>query len=447
MIKVITYGTFDLLHHGHIRLLQRAKALGDYMIVGVTTDDFDKSRGKINVQQSFMERIEALKALGIADEVIAEEYEGQKIDDIKRYGIDVFTVGSDWEGQFDYLKGYCDVIYLKRTEGISSSEIRGKREIRLGLAGDLSLLCKYKKEAEVVNGIRVTGVFTNNEKIVRDAQDEGISVCTSYDELLGMCDAVYIATHPSLHYEYIKRALLCGKHVLCESPIAIKYAECRELFQLSQGKCLVLMDAIKTAYSTAYNRLLLLVKSGRIGKVLSIDFTCTSLGNIYEWDREMIRKSWKSTCAWGPAALLPIFQIAGTEYKKKIITSYMLSEEEKFDAYTRVDFIFPNLTASARVGKGVKSEGELVISGTKGYIYVPAPWWKTDYFEVRYEELENNKRYFYQLDGEGIRYEILAFVRAIESGKSMNYLNEDVSGAIVRIMEDFETGVDVQRIR
>ena len=142
-----------------------------------------------------------------------------------------------------------------------------------------------------------------------------------------------------------------------------------------------------------------------------------------------------------------IFQIAGTEYKKKIITSYMLSEEEKFDAYTRVDFIFPNLTASARVGKGVKSEGELVISGTKGYIYVPAPWWKTDYFEVRYEELENNKRYFYQLDGEGIRYEILAFVRAIESGKSMNYLNEDVSGAIVRIMEDFETGVDVQRIR
>lgn len=147
MIKVITYGTFDLLHHGHIRLLQRAKALGDYMIVGVTTDDFDKSRGKINVQQSFMERIEALKALGIADEVIAEEYEGQKIDDIKRYGIDVFTVGSDWEGQFDYLKGYCDVIYLKRTEGISSSEIRGKREIRLGLAGDLSLLCKYKKRS------------------------------------------------------------------------------------------------------------------------------------------------------------------------------------------------------------------------------------------------------------------------------------------------------------
>lgn len=103
MIKVITYGTFDLLHHGHIRLLQRAKALGDYMIVGVTTDDFDKSRGKINVQQSFMERIEALKSLGIADEVIAEEYEGQKIDDIKRYGIDVFTVGSDWDGQFDYL--------------------------------------------------------------------------------------------------------------------------------------------------------------------------------------------------------------------------------------------------------------------------------------------------------------------------------------------------------
>ena len=106
MIKVITYGTYDVLHYGHIKLLERAKELGDYLIVGVTSDDYDKTRGKINNRQSLMERISAVKATGIADEVIIEEYEGQKIDDIKKYGVDIFTVGSDWEGYFDYLKEY-----------------------------------------------------------------------------------------------------------------------------------------------------------------------------------------------------------------------------------------------------------------------------------------------------------------------------------------------------
>ncbi len=102
MIKVITYGTYDLLHYGHIRLLERAKALGDYLIVGVTADGFDQARGKINVKQSLMERMEAVKATGIADEVVVEEYEGQKIDDILRYNIDIFAKGFGWTGKFDY---------------------------------------------------------------------------------------------------------------------------------------------------------------------------------------------------------------------------------------------------------------------------------------------------------------------------------------------------------
>ena len=126
MIKVITYGTYDLLHYGHIRLLERAKALGDYLIVGVTSDDYDKTRGKINNQQSLMERIAAIKETGLADEIIVEEYEGQKIDDIRRYNVDIFAIGSDWEGKFDYLNEYCKVIYLPRTLGISSSDIRAK---------------------------------------------------------------------------------------------------------------------------------------------------------------------------------------------------------------------------------------------------------------------------------------------------------------------------------
>ena len=107
MVKVITYGTFDLMHYGHRRLLERAKALGDYLIVGVTSDSFDKARGKINVQQSLLERMEGVRATGLADEIIIEEYEGQKIDDIRRYGVGIFAIGSDWAGKFDYLREYC----------------------------------------------------------------------------------------------------------------------------------------------------------------------------------------------------------------------------------------------------------------------------------------------------------------------------------------------------
>jgi choline-phosphate cytidylyltransferase len=133
MIKVITYGTYDLLHYGHIRLLKRAKALGDYLIVGITADSFDVARGKINVRQSLIERIEAVKATGLADEIIIEEYEGQKIDDIRRFGVDIFAIGSDWKGHFEYLNEFCKVVYLDRTQGISSSELRAeKRELCIG---------------------------------------------------------------------------------------------------------------------------------------------------------------------------------------------------------------------------------------------------------------------------------------------------------------------------
>ena len=161
MKKVITYGTYDLLHYGHIKLLERAKELGDYLIVGVTSDDYDKTRGKINNKQNLMERVVAVKATGIADEVIAEEYEGQKIDDIRRYGVDIFTVGSDWEGKFDYLKEYCQVVYLPRTEGVSSTEIRAeKNKLTIGLIGDsesdLTSLKKFTAEIAYVNGIHAT---------------------------------------------------------------------------------------------------------------------------------------------------------------------------------------------------------------------------------------------------------------------------------------------------
>lgn len=416
MIKVITYGTYDLLHYGHIRLLERAKALGDYLIVGVTSDDYDKTRGKINNQQSLMERVAAVKATGIADEVIAEEYEGQKIDDIRRYGVDIFTVGSDWEGKFDYLNEYCKVVYLPRTEGVSSSELRAeRRNLTIQIVGESAIGEKFLNESKYVNGVEV---------VESDGQ------------------AMYLASPPEQHYGQIVEAVKMGKHVLCEAPIALSKEDCINAYSLAAKKKCIIHEGIKTAYSTAYERLVLLAKGGKIGDVLSVDVTCTSMKHL----GDVIENSWNSICAWGPTAMLPVFQILGTDYLSKRIITHVIDKKQLFDGFTKIEFIYPNAVASIKVAKGAKSEGELVITGTKGYIYVPAPWWKTDYFEVRYENPADNKRYFYQLDGEGIRYEIVAFARSVESGKENFYISQTVSAEICGVIEDYYSNRDVTYI-
>lgn len=438
MKKVITYGTYDLLHFGHTRLLERAKELGDYLIVGVTADGFDQARGKINVQQSLMERIEAVKATGLADEVIVEEYEGQKIDDIIRYGVDIFAIGSDWEGKFDYLNEFCQVVYLSRTEGVSSSELRAKqREINIGLIGETAVLNKYERESHYVNGVRVCGVCSKNDTFFSEEVKHLPIVTDKIEELVEHVDAIFSVSHPSEHYEQIKYALSKGKHVLCKSPIAMNVAQWKELKDLAHQNNCILMDSIKTGYSTAYHRLLLLVKSGVIGDVISVDATCTSLFDLQRRADIDFSKVWNSITSWGPVAMLPVFQILGTEYKQKTITSHMVDGLKDFDLFTKIAYVFPNAVASIKVGKGVKSEGELIISGTKGYFYVPAPWWKMDYFELRRENAENNKRYFYQLDGEGIRYELVSFVKSIQQHKQSNYIDDKVSLAITKEIEDF----------
>lgn len=414
MVKVITYGTYDLLHYGHIRLLERAKALGDYLIVGVTADGFDKTRGKINVQQSLMERVEAVRATGIADEIIIEEYEGQKIDDIRKYDVDIFTVGSDWVGYFDYLNEYCKVVYLERTQGISSTEIRAeKRKLIIGTIGHKGLCEKFINEMSFVNGVEYKECGSDFEEV----------------------DAVYIATLPEKHYEDVKRAILKGKHVICESPIATSREQCKELLDLAEKNRLILIDGIKTAFSTAYSRMLVVAKSGHIGEIVSIDATCTSNRITNHTDLSCEQKS---ICAWGPTAFLPIFQLAGTKPLKTEITTKIIDSKLNFDGFTKITFEFEKAVASAKIAKAAKSEGELIVSGTKGYIYVPAPWWKTEYFEMRFENQNDNKKYFYQLDGEGIRYEIVAFARQISNGKKNYYVSNDVSLSISSVIEQFE---------
>lgn len=438
MIKVITYGTYDLLHHGHIKLLERAKALGDYLIVGVTADDFDKTRGKINVQQSLIERIEAVKATGLADEIIIEEYEGQKIDDIKKYDVDIFTVGSDWTGQFDYLNEYCEVVYLERTKGISSSELREeKRAIHLGLVGNSAFLNKVNDESKYVNGLQITSLCTDNLEVMNDHLKNIDFITNDYSKLLANVDAVYIRSLPNEHYDQIKQALNMGKHVLCESPLTLDEQQNKELFEIAKSKNLILMEAIKTAYATAYRRLLLLVKSGKIGDVISVDATCTSL--------QSRNNDWPGIYEWGPTALLPVLQILGTDCREFKIISH-INRETNRDSFTKIDFLYDHSVASIKVGDGVKSEGELIVSGTKAYVYVPAPWWKTDYFEIRYENQNDNKRYFYQLDGEGIRHELVSFIKSIENNRYLGNIDKQISYNISMIISTHENESLIKKI-
>ena len=155
MVKVITYGTFDLFHQGHINLLERAKQLGDYLIVGVTTEHFDEARGKINVVDSCLERVENVRKTGLADEIIIEDHDGQKIEDIQKYKIDIFMLGSDWEGSFDYLKAFCKVVYLERTPNISSTGLRSDRYqiVRLGIVGTGRIARRFMAEEKYVSGM------------------------------------------------------------------------------------------------------------------------------------------------------------------------------------------------------------------------------------------------------------------------------------------------------
>lgn len=239
MKKVITYGTYDLLHQGHINLLRRAKELGDYLIVGVTSDSFDRGRGKLNVRNNVLERVEAVRATGFADQIIIEDYIGQKIDDINRYDIDIFAIGDDWFGKFDYLKEYANVVYLPRTKGISSTKLRAQTtiEVRLGIIGCGRIAKRFPSEADVVNGINIVAIYDTNSDAVESffAKTSNACIYRNLDGFYDAIDAVYIATPHLSHYNYAKQAIQRGKHVLVETPMVLSGEQAKELFKLAEN--------------------------------------------------------------------------------------------------------------------------------------------------------------------------------------------------------------------
>ena len=437
MTKVITYGTFDLFHAGHYRLLKRAKALGDYLIVGVTTESFDKARGKLNVIDSLVTRMENVKKTGFADEIIIEEAVGQKFSDIKKYGIDIFTVGSDWVGKFDYLKDYCKVVYLERTKDISSTMLREKKRNiqRVGIIGTGRIAGRFMSEARAVSGMETLSVYNPHPvSALRFAEQWDLNAYRSLEDFFRSIDAVYIASPHETHYGYAKAALEAGKHVICEKPMVLEKAQAEELFDLAKAGGHILMEGIKTAYCPGFHKLLGVACSGKIGAIRNIEACFTKLEHPAH--RELTDREYGgSFLELGSYVILPILKLFGTEYES--IRFESIWGENGLDLFTKTSFRYHNGLASATCGLGVKSEGRLLISGTLGYIVVEAPWWKTSYFEVHYEDPNRVEKYTEPYLSFGLRYEISDFLAQLGAEKNDFKLTRSESIAMAEIMEKF----------
>ena len=440
MKKVITYGTFDLFHEGHRQILIKSKKLGDYLIVGVTSDYFDIQRGKMNVEQSLLERIENIKKSGLADEIIVEEHEAQKAVDIQKHNVDVFTIGSDWRGKFDYLKEYCEVVYLDRTPEISSTSLRDGQYgiVQLGFIGTGYMALRLAHEMKFVSGVQPKAVFDPNmENSTNFAKKHGFeSAFNDYDAFLSNVDAVYIASPTKTHFAYAQKALIMGKHILCESPMTLSAGEATELFNLAENRKLVLMEAIRTAYAPAFTSLLAIAKNGHIGEIKDVEAAVTRLiphiSNTSEYDADV----GGSFSTLASTTLLPIIKILGDNYSD--LNFVFFNNDNNVDLYAKAYFKYNGAIASVKTGIGVKSEGQLLISGTKGYILVKSPWWLTKAFEVCYEDTSENEHFSSPFPGYGMRFELADFIRNIRSPKQRNYkLSRTDSIELARIMEKF----------
>ncbi len=441
MKKVITYGSFDLFHEGHYNILKRAKALGDYLIVGVTTEQYDESRGKLNIVDSLDRRIEHVRETGFADEIIVEDHPGQKVEDVQKYRIDIFAIGSDWAGAFDHLQQFCEVVYLERTKNVSSTLLRSRQYpiIRIGIIGTGRIAVRFVPEAKYVSGVIVNSVYN---PCCSSAEQFGetyeLDLATDdFERFLEAVDAVYIASPHQTHYGYAKAALEHGKHVLCEKPLAFKKSEAEELFALAYRKDLVLLEAIKTAYCPGFVQLVGIAKSGAIGQICDVEACFTRLTDKSLRERTD-RKYGGGFTEFGSHTLLPIMKLMGTDYKSVRFDSIL--DENGIDLYTKASFVYEYGMALSKSGVGVKSEGQLLVSGTKGYILAESPWWLTQYFEVRYEDSMKKQRYFSNFLGHGLRYEISDFAYMIQGhqGRGFKFTAEE-SVAIAGVMERFMT--------
>ena len=436
---IITYGTYDMLHEGHMRLLERAKELGDYLIVGVTDENYDRSRGKLNVIESTKKRVKAIEALEFVDKVIVETSKSQKAEDMVKYDVDIFAIGDDWIGAFDYLNKYTHVEYLARTEGISSTKLRKENfdTIKLGIVGLSYGVEEFIKEAEFVSNVKINRIYEDDFLAVKKFTKDNEQIKYGHDNYEDFLDtsikAVYINTSSDEHYPLIKKALLAGKHVLCENPLALEKHELKELLSLAKKEQKILLSSLKTAFLPAFNQLLTELETGAIGEIKEVRATRTSLLKEKNYPDSFMKQGATNILSSYPSLL--INKVLG---KRKTV-SFFDQVEDGYDMSNLIVTTHKNgAVGVARVATGLKSEGDAIISGTKGYVYIPAPWWSTKTFYFRFEDSHKSMTFNYETEGCGLRYMIAEFTSLIQRGKRQSkMLTPSDMLNINRIMLDY----------
>lgn len=403
MKKVITYGTFDLFHEGHYNILKRAKTYGDYLIVGVTGENYDTQRGKLSVHDSLSKRIENVRKTGFADLIIVEEYVGQKIYDIIKYGVDVLVIGSDWRGKFDHLSEYCEVKYLERTKNISSTQIRNTemKLYRFGIVTDDVWDNKVVEESKTISGLSIESVYASDLNLAKQfAKKYKIPKSfTSYEDFLESVDILYIKTALPTRVEYIEQALKCGKHVISDIPPSLKKEKLQHLRELSKTHHAFLLNNVPMLYLHSFSQLVWMARSNMIGNILSVH--CSISKNHFTKFHK------KDLCEVAYHPICTIFKIMGTAYKD-CFCKYIRDEKNNL-VYMLITIVFDNAIASIEVGENVDIKEGITIIGSEGKISILDKWWNLRYFKMKKKKEEDFRRFSFHFEGNGFRY-ILQFI-------------------------------------
>ncbi len=430
MKKVITYGTFDLFHKGHYNILKRAKALGDYLIVGVTGENYDAERGKLSVQDSLATRIENVKKTGFADEILVEEYDGQKINDIIKTKADVLVLGLDWKGKFDHLKKYCDVVYLERTKDISSTQLRqeNNRIYNYGIVTDYILNNDFIFDAEYVSGIHIESIFSENKEI-SSAICQRLHIdrtCVDYNQFLETVDIVYVNCETNKRFHYIKQALLQGKHVVSDSPMSLSPHEVKELYDLAEQQNVILLDNIPTVYVRTFNQLLNVVKGEVIGDIIRVNCSMSLEELSHDYSHSVYDAFYYIICI--------LMKIFGENYKNVFIKNV---DYQNDIVYGRIEFEYEHSIGYGELTKGIDHTSLMEIIGTKGRITVPQDWWKSAYFEATLYKENYTRRYCTNFEGNGFRYLIQVMLQMIKENQLQSQrLSAHDSVCIIEILKN-----------
>lgn len=409
MKKVITYGTFDLFHQGHYNILKRAKEYGDYLIVGITSESFDIERGKIGVRDSLATRIENVRKTGFADEIIIEEFQGQKILDVQKYNIDVLVIGSDWYGKFEYLKPYCQVVYLERTKNISSTQLRQKEFfLQFGIITESLDDHDIVLETKYISGIHLDRVYSEKVDVSEEFSQkyELNSAYSALSPFLNGIDAVFInLKDSSIRYRYIKSVLQAGKHVFCHFPSDMHEEQLVELIELARKKDVVLLDCLYLAYMQAFNQMLWMEESGTIGKCIEVKCAISNAG-IPELTEEIMRQY----------AMYTVYRICPvTEPFEQLVYHRQIDNRKQL---TNIMLKFPQTSVNLELATGIPLECGLTIRGEKGTLFVPDDWWNTGYFELIKNGDRLKKRYCYNHEGTGMRYTLRELLIMLRENKN-----------------------------